>query len=139
MRGRAASVESRGSRLGQALPGDAQVGEVDQLAVPHDVVSAAQEDQVADLGRAAVCARPEVMDIAERWRLAAALGRAAAVAGSHRAALRRSDLVVGRRQADHLTTVVEDHALYPTVAEQSLDARAGGGAGPRGRAALRAR
>jgi hypothetical protein len=40
--------------LWEAEPGDAQVGEVEELAVPHDVVPSAEQDEVADLGGAAV-------------------------------------------------------------------------------------
>ena len=51
------------------------------LAVPHDVVSAAEQHEIPDLMCSAVGAGAEVVDVAERGWVAAAFGGAAAVAG----------------------------------------------------------
>src|SRR5690348_1437036 len=95
----AALLAGRGSRLGEAFPGDAEVGEVEELSVPHDVVASAEQDEVVDGGGAAVGSGLQVVDVAEGGWSAAAFGGAAAVSGGDGAALRGGDLVGGGGEA----------------------------------------
>jgi hypothetical protein len=106
-------------------PWDAEVGDGELLAVPHDVVSAAEQNKIADLGNSAVGASPEMVHVAEGGWLAAALGDAASVAGGDGTTLTGGDLVGQRGEADDLTVLVEHDPLDLRVAQERRDLSAG--------------
>src|SRR4051812_24883593 len=102
-------------------------------------MASAEEYEIADHGRTAVGACTEMVDVAEgRWP-AAALGDAAAVAGSDGAALASRDLVGQRGEADDLSVVVEHNPLDPRLTQKGLDLSSSRRSGPRPGGAVGAR
>ena len=125
------SLSGGRARLGDAEPGDTQVGEGEVLSMPHDVVASAEQDEVVDLVLTAVGASAEMMNVAESGRASAPLGGAAAVPGRDCPPLRVGDVVGGAEQADDVAGVVQHEPFDPGVTQHGLDLRTGLRPGPR--------
>src|SRR4051794_26114951 len=107
--------------------------------MPHDVVASTEQHEVAYFGRSAVGPGAQVVHVAERGWLGAALRDATPVSGGDGTALCGGDLVGQRGEADDLAALVEHDAFELRLAQQRLDLSAGSRACPRCRGAVRAR